>query len=59
MTLVLCVPDKECRVQNNVTLVVVGPMKSQGVQESMVLHRIYTLYVKYAIYAIAKHILHI
>ena len=42
MTLVLCIPDKECRVQNNVTLVVVGPMKSQGVQESMVLHRIYT-----------------
>ena len=59
MTLVMCIPYKEYQVQNNVTLVVVGLMNLQGVQESLILHRIYTYDVKYAKYAVTIHILHI
>ncbi len=75
VTLVLCMPDEKGGVQNNMTLVVVGPMNTQGVQQGQILFSIFWIsmqnikfvckicscakYAKYTITYIVLHIVHI
>ncbi len=72
VTLVLCMPDEKGGVQNNMTLVVVGPMNTQSVQQGPILFSIIWIYMQnmqismqnmlicsYAKYAFTYIVLHI